>query len=89
METWRRRLPVAWGIDGGASKTAKTVLRAGFGVFYDRIGINDTLNAMRYNGLTQESYLILNPDFFPTIPSLASLEGRPAAAAVTTALRRH
>ena len=69
------RLAVAWGIDGGASKAAKTVLRAGFGVFYDRIGITDTLNARRYDGVTQQSYLILNPDFFPTVPSLASLEG--------------
>ncbi|MGA2131783.1 MAG: carboxypeptidase-like regulatory domain-containing protein [Bryobacteraceae bacterium] len=67
------RLAMAWGVDGGANKAAKTVLRAGFGVFYDRIGITDSLNALRYNGLTQQSYLILNPDFFPTVPSLASL----------------
>jgi hypothetical protein len=67
------RLAMAWGLDGGASKAAKTVLRAGFGVFYDRIGITDSLNAMRYNGLTQQSYLILNPDFFPTVPSITSL----------------
>ena len=67
------RLAVAWGIDGGANKAAKTVLRSGFGVFYDRISINDTLNARRYNGVAQESYLVLNPDFFPTIPSLESL----------------
>ena len=72
------RAAVAWGIDGGANKTAKTVLRAGFGIFYDRIGINDTLNATRY-GLTeqtytQQSYLILNPDFFPSVPLPASLK---------------
>ncbi len=69
------RFAVAWGIDGGASKAAKTVLRAGFGVFYDRIGINDTLNALRYNGITQQSYLIMDPDFFPNVPSLTSLAG--------------
>ncbi len=67
------RFAVAWGIDGGANKSAKTVLRAGFGVFYDRIGINDTLDAARYNGVAQQSYLVLNPDFFPTAPSLESL----------------
>ena len=67
------RLAVAWGLDGRGGKPAKTVLRAGVGVFYDRIGITDTLNALRYNGLTQQSYLILNPDFFPNVPSLASL----------------
>jgi hypothetical protein len=69
------RFAVAWGVDGGANKPAKTVLRAGFGIFYDRISINDTLNARRYNGVTQESYLVLNPDFFPTVPSLESLAG--------------
>ncbi len=69
------RLAVAWGIDGSANKAAKTVLRAGAGIFYDRIAINDTLNALRYNGLTQQSYLISDPDFFPNIPTLASLAG--------------
>ncbi len=69
------RLAVAWGIGGSASKTAKTVLRAGVGVFYDRIGINDSLNAFRYNGITQQSYLIQDPDFFPYVPTLASLTG--------------
>ena len=68
------RLAVAWGIDGGRDKSAKTVLRAGFGTFYSRIAIADSLNALRYNGVTQQSYLIQNPDFFLTTPSLASLE---------------
>ena len=31
------RLGIAWGIDGKGTKAAKTVLRAGFGVFYDRL----------------------------------------------------
>jgi hypothetical protein len=31
------------------------------------------LNALRYNGITQESYLIQNPDFFPNIPSATAL----------------
>lgn len=70
---WAPRLAMAWGIDGRGNQAAKTVLRAGVGVFYDRIGINDTLNALRFNGLTQQSYLILSPDFFPTVPSLTSL----------------
>jgi hypothetical protein len=69
------RAAVAWGIDGSANKPAKTVLRAGFGVFYDRIAITDSLNARRYNGVTQQSYLLLDPDFFPAIPSLATLAG--------------
>jgi hypothetical protein len=70
---WSPRLGIAWGLDGRANKPAKTVLRAGFGVFYDRVADTDTLNAIRYNGVTQLSYLIADPNFFPAIPSLSSL----------------
>lgn len=71
---WAPRAGIAWGIDGGRGKQATTVLRAGFGVFYDRIAETLTLEALRFNGLTQQSYLILNPDFFPLIPSAEILQ---------------
>jgi hypothetical protein len=74
---WAPRAAIAWGIDGGANKAAKTVLRAGFGVFYDRIAIGDTLAQLRYNGVTQESYFLRDPEFFPQIPSLSSLTATP------------
>jgi hypothetical protein len=67
------RLALAWGLGGTASKPAKSVLRAGFGVFYDRLTDSYSLSADRFNGLTQQSYQIMNPAFFPTIPSLATL----------------
>ncbi len=77
LSDWSPRVGIAWGIDGGGNKPAKTVLRAGFGTFYDRIAQSLTLQALRYNGVTQNSYLILNPDFFPAIPSADMLaEGR-------------
>ncbi|HEV2687546.1 MAG TPA: TonB-dependent receptor, partial [Bryobacteraceae bacterium] len=74
---WAPRVGVAWGVRGSQAKPAKTVLRAGFGVFYDRIGDSVTLQSERFNGLTQQSFFILNPDFFPTIPSLSSLNALP------------
>jgi hypothetical protein len=49
------------------------VVRAGFGIFYDRVGSNVTLNAERYNGVTQQSYMVLNPNTFPLIPDAADL----------------
>lgn len=49
------------------------VVRAGAGVFYNRIPLSDTLNRLRYNGTTQQSYLILNPAFFPLAPSVDTL----------------
>jgi len=67
------RFAVAWGIDQHANQSAKTVLRVGAGVFYDRIADTVSLNALRYNGVTQQSYLLLNPDFFPNVPSLTTL----------------
>ncbi|MEO8662429.1 MAG: carboxypeptidase regulatory-like domain-containing protein [Bryobacteraceae bacterium] len=67
------RVAVAWGVDGGKNKSAKTVLRTGFGIFYDRIDDTLSLSALRFNGVTQQQYLVPNPDFYPTIPSVADL----------------
>ncbi len=67
------RFGVAWGLDGRGNKAAKTILRAGAGIFYDRVADTVILAARRYNGLTQQSYFIQNPDFFPSIPSPSAL----------------
>ena len=72
---WSPRLGIAWGLDGRANKPAKTVLRAGFGIFYDRLADTNTLNSIRYNGVTQQSYLISEPNFFPVVPPLSLLAG--------------
>jgi hypothetical protein len=69
---WAPRLSIAWA-PGARNAQPKTVVRAGFGIFYDRIGEGVTLNALRFNGVTQQSYLIPAPSFFPGIPSLGSL----------------
>ena len=71
---WSPRVSVAWGIDGTANRPARTVLRAGFGIFYDRVADTLTLSALRFNGATQQSYLITNPNFFPNIPPTSVLE---------------
>jgi hypothetical protein len=42
-------------------------------MFYDRFPLSDTLAAERYNGIVQQQYVVNNPGFFPSIPSLASL----------------
>jgi hypothetical protein len=73
---WSPRLSIAWGIDGKGTTPAKTVLRAGAGSFYNRVGDWETLNARRYNGITQQSYLLTNPDFFPNIPTPDALASR-------------
>jgi hypothetical protein len=64
------RVAFAWSPGGGAGKQARTVLRVGFGLFYDRFPLADTLAAGRYNGVLQKQYVVTNPDFYPTPPSL-------------------
>jgi hypothetical protein len=61
------RVGIAWGI-------GKTVLRAGGGIFYDRLPLTLKLNSLRFNGTTQQSYAIANPEFFPAIPSADVLQ---------------
>lgn len=65
------RMGLAWGF--GRARSPKTVLRAGFGLFYDRFEEQNALQAERLNGVNQQQYLITDPDFFPTVPSLSTL----------------
>lgn len=65
------RLGIAWGL--GRGKSTKTVLRAGYGVFYDRVGESYILNAERYNGINQQDYIVPNPLFYPNIPPVSTL----------------
>src|SRR5439155_1650779 len=70
------RLTVAWAPGSRKNNSApKTVIRAGFGVFYDRFSLSNTLSALRYNGIVQQQFVVTNPDFFPTIPAIAALAG--------------
>jgi hypothetical protein len=65
------RVAIAWSPGANAKNAAaKTVLRAGFGIFYDRFALTNTLSAERYNGVTQQQYIFSNPDSFPAIPAI-------------------
>ena len=68
------RLGLAWAPGGRkSSSTAKTVIRSGFGLFYQRFDIANFLTLERFNGETQQQYVVSNPDFFPSIPPVSSL----------------
>ena len=75
------RVGVAWA-PGAAGSRQKNVIRAGFGIFYDRFALANVLTAMRYNGITQQQYVIDNPDFFPLVPAIAALSGPVAASSI-------
>jgi hypothetical protein len=67
------RFSFAWGLDQRGAQPGKTVLRGGFGVFYDRVDEMLTLQAQRFNGSLQEQYIVPNPNFYPNVPSLDTL----------------
>ncbi|MDT7604920.1 MAG: hypothetical protein QOF61_2917, partial [Acidobacteriota bacterium] len=51
------RLAFAYSL-GGKQARPKTVLRGGFGVFYQRVGENLTLSENRFNGTNQQQFII-------------------------------
>lgn len=54
----------------------KTVVRGGFGIFYNRIGEDLTMQALRFNGVNQRQYVVSDPavlGLFPAIPQVNDL----------------
>jgi len=73
------RLGVAWGL-GGTKAVPKIVLRAGWGIFYDRFPPNLVLEAGRQNGVNEQELIISNPNFFcpnslAACPAINTLQG--------------
>ena len=62
------RIGLAWGIGGSAKNPPKTVLRAGFGMFYDRFTYNQILQQDRSGGIDPLNYQVkiqlANPGFY-------------------------
>jgi hypothetical protein len=54
---WAPRVGMAYALDGGNGKPAKTVLRAGFGMFYDRFSAGNLLNV---HHLDLQNKIVLN-----------------------------
>jgi hypothetical protein len=69
------RVSLAWGLGRSTGAAPRTVLRTGFGLFYDRFGRELVLRARRLNGLNQQQYIFPQPDFYPNIPDLSALAG--------------
>ena len=67
------RVGLAWAPGKSGRPGTTTVIRAGFGIFYDRFSLQNTLAAERYNGVTQQQFVLTSPDFFPNVPPPASL----------------
>ena len=66
------RVGIAWGL-APKGKTPKTVIRAGAGLFYDRVSESLSLDALRRDGIHQQQFILDAPDFYPVVPSLSQL----------------
>jgi hypothetical protein len=66
------RFSLAWAPRQGNGQ-AKTVIRAGYGWFYDRFSSTYVLDAVRQNGVNQQQYVINNPSFYQDAPPVSLL----------------
>ncbi len=80
---WAPRVGIAWGLGHGSN--IKTVLRAGWGVFYQRFDDDQMMVATRLNGVNQLTQVVNNPAFFPTLPPRSALSA--SAASLPTVYR--
>src|ERR1019366_8982645 len=67
---WAPRVSMAYALDGGKGKKTKTVLRAGYGLFYDRLDTRTLLTVNRYN--VQNQIVFNNPTCSSTTSSGAA-----------------
>jgi hypothetical protein len=69
---WAPRIGIAWAPKRGNGQ-AKTVIRAGYGWFFDRFTSGNVLTAIRQNGNNTQEYVVKNPTFFQNAPSASQL----------------
>ena len=71
-DDWAPRVALAYALDGGKNKKAKTVVRAGYGFFYDRFG---SMNLLTVNRATLQHQIVLNdPTCTSTATSLSTID---------------
>jgi Carboxypeptidase regulatory-like domain/TonB dependent receptor len=74
------RFSFAWAPAAHGTNQAKTVIRGGYGWFFDRFDESNILQSIRENGITQQQYIIKNPTFYQNAPSISQLASSSTAA---------
>lgn len=80
---WAPRFGLAWGLN------KKTILRAGWGVFYQRLDDDQMIQVAHLNGRNETTYIVPNPAFFPSIPTAGALSVQYAATPTVYRLAPH
>ncbi|MGA3262857.1 MAG: carboxypeptidase regulatory-like domain-containing protein [Terracidiphilus sp.] len=71
-DDWAPRAAFAYALDGGKDKKTKTVLRGGYGFFYDRLGSGNLLTINRAN--IRQQIVLNNPTCTSTATSLDTID---------------
>ncbi len=69
---WAPRASLAYALDGGKGKQAKTILRAGFGMFYDRFAATNLLTVHHLG--VQNKIVLTNPECSSTATTLDAID---------------
>jgi len=60
---WAPRFSFAWAPGRNNGHPATTVIRGGYGWFFDRFSSTYVLDTIHQNGINQQQYVVKNPDF--------------------------
>jgi hypothetical protein len=70
-DDWAPRAALTYALDGGKGKKTRTVIRAGYGFFYDRVGTQNLMTIQHAEGETQ--IVLTDPDCSSSAISLDSI----------------
>jgi len=65
---WGPRVGFAYALDGGNKRPPKTVIRAGYGWFFNRFSNASVIQAIHQNGINQQQIVYSNPKYIPGKP---------------------